>query len=257
MAFIAEIVTQLRRLEPALNEALLRLQQAQDSEALHDLRVCLRRIRSLLRPLRGCPGATRLDRTAAELGRLTTPLRDLEVLIVELARHRLDWQANVRQSEFQARYRQLLTRPQLIGFPSLLHAWPRRFRRSAQRAAKHRVNRRLQRQQRQLCRALADTGYDRHRLRLLIKSLRYAAEAYPQSLPLSPAAMASLKAAQNALGDWHDREVWCLQAEHQADLWPLLPRWQAEQRQALVSADALLAALSPALAAKTGGASRS
>ncbi|HFF8454743.1 hypothetical protein [Serratia marcescens] len=70
MAFIAEIVTQLRRLEPALNEAL----------------------------------------------------RDLEVLIVELARHRLDWQANVRQSEFQARYRQLLTHPQLIGFPSLLHA---------------------------------------------------------------------------------------------------------------------------------------
>lgn len=257
MAFVAEIVTQLRRLEPALNEALLRLQQAQDSEALHDLRVCLRRIRSLLRPLRGCPGATRLDRAAAELGRLTTPLRDLEVLIAELARHRLDWQANVRQSEFQTRYRQLLAHPQLIGFPSLLHAWPRRFRRSAQRVAEHRLNRRLQRQQRQLCRALADTGYDRHRLRLLIKRLRYAAEAYPQRLPLSPAAMASLKAAQNALGDWHDREVWCLQAEHQADLWPLLPRWQTEQRQALVSADALLAALSPALAAKTGGASRS
>ena len=55
MAFIEDIVTQLRRLETALNEALLRLQQAQDSEALHDLRVCLRRIRSLLRPLRGCP----------------------------------------------------------------------------------------------------------------------------------------------------------------------------------------------------------
>ncbi|RTF24527.1 CHAD domain-containing protein, partial [Serratia marcescens] len=56
MAFIEDIVTRLRRLEAALNEALLRLQQAQDSEALHDLRVCLRRIRSLLRPLRGCPG---------------------------------------------------------------------------------------------------------------------------------------------------------------------------------------------------------
>lgn len=76
MAFIEDIVTQLRRLETALNEALLRLQQAQDSEALHDLRVCLRRIRSLLRPLRSCPGATRLDRAAAELGQLTTPLRD-------------------------------------------------------------------------------------------------------------------------------------------------------------------------------------
>ncbi|MGE2222341.1 CHAD domain-containing protein [Serratia marcescens] len=104
---------------------------------------------------------------------------------------------------------------------------------------------------------MADTGYDRHRLRLLIKRLRYAAEAYPRRLPLSPAAMAGLKAAQSALGDWHDREVWCLQAEHQADLWPLLLRWQAEQRQTLAKADALLAALSSALAAKTGGASRS
>lgn len=254
MAFVADIVTQLRRLEPALNEALLRLQQAQDTEALHDLRVCLRRIRSLLRPLRGSPGATRLDRAAAELGRLTTPLRDLEVLIAELARHRLDWQANVRRSDLQALCRQLLAHPQLIDFPLLLHAWPRRFRRTARRTAKYRLNRRLQRQ---LRRALADTGYDRHRLRLLIKRLRYAAEAYPQRLSLSAEATAGLKAAQNALGDWHDREVWCLQAEHQADLWPLLPLWQVEQRQALARADTLLAALSPALAAKTGGASRS
>ncbi|HAT4984890.1 TPA: CHAD domain-containing protein [Serratia marcescens] len=257
MAFVEDIVTQLRRLEPALNEALLRLQQAQDSEALHDLRVCLRRIRSLLRPLRGCPGAMRLDRAAAELGRLTTPLRDLEVLIAELTHHRLDWQANVRQSDLRARFRQLLAHPQLIDFPSRLHAWPRRFRRTAPRAAKHRLNRRLQRQQRQLRRALADAGYDRHRLRLLIKRLRYAAEAYPQYLPFSPTATACLKAAQNALGDWHDREIWCLLAEHQADLWPLLPQWQAEQRQALANADALLTALLPVLAAKTGGASRS
>ncbi|WP_440489244.1 CHAD domain-containing protein [Serratia nevei] len=257
MAFIEDIVTQLRRLETALNEALLRLQQAQDSEALHDLRVCLRRIRSLLRPLRGCPGATRLDRAAAELGRLTTPLRDLEVLIAELACHRLDWQANVRRSDLQARCRQLLAYPQLIDFPSLLHAWPRSFRRTARRTAKYRLNRHLQRQQQQLRRALADTGYDRHRLRLLIKRLRYAAEAYPQRLPLSAEATACLKAAQNALGDWHDREVWCLQAEHQADLWPLLPLWQVEQRQALARADTLLTALSPALTAKTGGASRS
>ncbi|HGM5835610.1 TPA: CHAD domain-containing protein [Serratia marcescens] len=257
MAFIEDIVTPLRRLETVLNEALLRLQQAQDTEALHDLRVCLRRIRSLLRPLRGCPGATRLDRAAAELGRLTTPLRDLEVLIAELARHHLDWQANVRRSDLQAHCRQLLAHPQLIDFSSRLHAWRRRFRRTARRTTKHRLDRHLLRQQRQLRRALADTGYDRHRLRLLIKRLRYAAEAYPQRLPLSLEATACLKAAQNALGDWHDREVWCLQAEHQADLWPLLPQWQAEQRQTLARADVLLAALSPALVAKTGGASRS
>ena len=228
--------------------ALLRLQQAQDSEALHDLRVCLRRIRSLLRPLRSCPGATRLDRAAAELGRLTTPLRDLEVLIAELARHRLDWQANVRRSDLQARCRQLLTHPQLIDFPSLLHA-RRRFRRTARRTAKYRLNRRLQRQQQQLRRALADTGYDRHRLRLLIKRLRYAAEAYPQRLPLPKRRCASKRRKTPSATGTIGRSGACRPSIRRIS-GRCCPYGRIEQRRALARADTLLAALSPALAAK-------
>ena len=186
MAFIEDIVTQLRRLETALNESAA----AAAAGA---------RQRSAARPARlsaphsqpAAPVAQLPRCNAARSGRRRVRAAHdaaarSRVLIAELARHRLDWQANVRRSDLQARCRQLLTHPQLIDFPSLLHAWPRRFRRTARRTAKYRLNRRLQRQQRQLRRALADTGYDRHRLRLLIKRLRYAAEAYPQRLPSLP-----------------------------------------------------------------------
>ncbi|WP_368858818.1 CHAD domain-containing protein, partial [Croceibacter atlanticus] len=55
-----------------------------DSEALHDLRIAVRRIRSLLRPMRSMSGVMALNNAAAEVGRLTTPARDIEVLIEEL-----------------------------------------------------------------------------------------------------------------------------------------------------------------------------
>lgn len=55
-----------------------------DVEALHDLRVSLRRMRSLLRPLRGLPWIDPLEKAAAAMGQLSTPLRDDEVLLQEL-----------------------------------------------------------------------------------------------------------------------------------------------------------------------------
>ncbi|ANJ93568.1 hypothetical protein ADP72_11510 [Serratia plymuthica] len=132
MAFTESIIAHFRRLENALNQALARLQDTTDTEALHDVRINLRRIRILLRPLRGTPGVAQLDNAAA-----------------------------------------------------------------------------------------------------------------------------SLKEAQNALGDWHDRFVWCRQAENQQDLWPLLPEWQDAQETALERAEAALFALSRALTSKTRDASRS
>lgn len=48
MALAKSIIAQLRRLERALNQALLRLQDTSDVEALHDVRINLQRIRSLL-----------------------------------------------------------------------------------------------------------------------------------------------------------------------------------------------------------------
>ena len=61
-----------------------------------------------------------------------------------------------------------------------------------------------------------------------------------------------LKAAQTALGDWHDRLQWCLRAESEADLQPCLARWQRELAAAEVDADAVLLRLQQTLAGDAG-----
>jgi CHAD domain-containing protein len=96
---------------------------------------------------------------------------------------------------------------------------------------------------------LADIHYDRHQLRLLVKRLRYVAEAYSQLSLITPETVASLKTAQSALGDWHDRFVWCLQAENQQDLWPLLPQWQMALETTREQAEKALLSLSRTLSA--------
>ncbi|MGO3441239.1 CHAD domain-containing protein [Serratia liquefaciens] len=139
MALAKSITEQLRRLERALNQALLRLQDTSDVEALHDVRINLQRIRSLLRPLRGIPGVTGLSSAAADLGKITTPIRDLEVLIAELEQHPLTWQANTRKTELHRRKLALMSQPLLTHFPTLLHTWPKTFRRTQPRHIKRRV----------------------------------------------------------------------------------------------------------------------
>ena len=52
MAFVNEYVKEIIELEVALFHARARLEVSADDEALHDLRICIRRIRSLLSPLR-------------------------------------------------------------------------------------------------------------------------------------------------------------------------------------------------------------
>ena len=88
---IAErLLERIMRLDVALQACASRLAARSDGEALHDLRVNLRRLRSLLRPLRGLPGIDPLDEVAAAVGRLSTPLRDDEVLLQELESVRPD-----------------------------------------------------------------------------------------------------------------------------------------------------------------------
>ena len=48
-----------------------RLQAETDNEALHDLRIAWRQLRSLLRPLTALTACADLQQRAAELGRLT------------------------------------------------------------------------------------------------------------------------------------------------------------------------------------------
>lgn len=84
MSFADKFVAEIFALQVALYESLARLEARTVSEALHDLRIAVRRIRSSLRPIRSMSHVGALNIAAAEVGRLTTPARDLEIMIQEL-----------------------------------------------------------------------------------------------------------------------------------------------------------------------------
>ncbi|WP_370656583.1 CHAD domain-containing protein, partial [Klebsiella pneumoniae] len=86
-ALVDQLVAQVIGLEVGLLSCQARLSAVTDDEALHDLRTTVRRLRSLLRPLRGLPGVEQLELAASAVGQLTTPLRDREVLAAYLNQH--------------------------------------------------------------------------------------------------------------------------------------------------------------------------
>lgn len=242
------LITRCIALEVALMATRLRMAELTDREALHDLRIVVRRLRSLLRPLRGLPGVETLAAAAGEVGRLSSPLRDLEVLVEELQRNGPPGAAERRREALLGGHVALLAEPALSRLEHDLWLWPGLLR-EVQREGlfkgwRARIHRRLQRQRQRLQEALADPVHDRHRLRLLVKRMRYSAEVWPLQWGVP---VEELKAAQAALGEWHDRLQWCTRAASEADLQPCLARWQREQATAEVAADAALLRLQEAL----------
>lgn len=77
MAFVDKFVAEIISQQVALYHARARLEARTDGEALHDLGIAVRRIRSLLRPFRSMDVMAILNVAAAEVGRQTTPARDL------------------------------------------------------------------------------------------------------------------------------------------------------------------------------------
>ncbi|MGB4074735.1 CHAD domain-containing protein [Pseudomonas sp.] len=245
-ALASQLLAQVLRVQIRLFACRERLLATTDDEALHDLRIALRQLRSLLRPLQSLSACRDLQQQAAALGRLTGPLRDLEVLQGHLREHGLAAAAQVRQPLVQQGYAELLASAQLAQLLVALDDWPSLWRQAGSRALRglgQRISRRLGKDRQRLLLALADPGHDRHRLRLLVKRLRYAGEAYPQLAGLSTATQAALKQAQAALGTWHDHWQWLLCAETQGDLQPCVPRWQQALQLAEQRADNALQAL--------------
>lgn len=243
-ALVDQLVAQVIGLEVGLLSCQARLAAVTDDEALHDLRTTVRRLRSLLRPLRGLPGVEQLETAASAVGQLTTPLRDREVLAAYLQQHGYH-QAAARRLRLQSQtYQQVAKSPELARLLLILEAFPRFIRASQQqkllKGLRTRIEKRLAKQWQALEVALHDPDHDRHRLRLLIKRVRYAAEAYPQLGQLPAKAMSRLKSAQGALGDWHDCWQWLAQAEHQADLQPCVAVWHRTMAQAEGKADRVL-----------------
>ncbi|WP_338514479.1 CHAD domain-containing protein [Pseudomonas poae] len=243
-ALVDQLVAQVIGLEVGLLSCQARLAAVTDDEALHDLRTTVRRLRSLLRPLRELPGVEQLELAAGTVGRLTTPLRDREVLAAYLLEQGYQAAAQRRLQLQPDAYRQVAQSPELAHLLQILDAFPR-FIRAAQRqkllkGLRARIEKRLAKQWRKLGDALNDPSHDRHRLRLLIKRVRYAAEAYPNLDKLPAKAVPRLKKAQGALGDWHDCWQWLAQSEQQLDLLPCVPVWRTTMTKAEVQADRVL-----------------
>lgn len=242
MSMFDVVLGQVLTGEVALYHACARLRAGGDSEALHDLRIQLRRLRSLLRPLRNIRAVQQLDSAVAALARLTSPIRDLEVLIGELEHKGYADLAAGRRAKLAAAHGQVLRSDELAVLLAELDAWPGSFQfaRLGGHAGKlkKRIKRQLNKQIRRLTDALGDQQYDRHALRILAKRTRYMLDAYPRQSQAAKPAVSSLKALQAALGTWHDLYQWCLQAEAEPDLQPLAPHWQQAAGCALQDAEA-------------------
>lgn len=236
---VDELIEHVVALETELRACSGRLEQRSDEEALHDLRVAVRRLRSILRPLRELPNINALEAVAAAVGHRSTPLRDTEVLIQELNARGLAKLSEPRKQELEAGYDALLASPEWLLLRNALAAWPAVCREVEREGAlkglrKH-IRKALAKQQRKLSKELRDPAHDRHRLRVRIKRVRYADEVYPELSDLPDKVPKRLKAAQSALGDWHDCVQWLHRAEQDTDLQPLCAAWRqvladAEQR---------------------------
>ena len=251
-AMLDHVVAQIVALQVRLLACRECLAAETDSEALHDLRISVRRLRSLLRPLRGLPGVEQLEDAASALGTLTTPLRDREVLAAELIGRGYDAAGQRRLEGRGKTFASVAASPQLARVLAIVDAFPL-FLRAAGReglvkSLDKRIDKRLVKQWCTLHEALQDPAHDRHRLRLLIKRARYGDEAYPQLEHAGKKLQRLLKKAQGDLGDWHDRLQWLLQAREQADLAPCKVAWEQELHEAEQQSDVTLDALQQALA---------
>jgi len=247
-AMVDRLVAQVLGLEVRVLACQARLSARTDPEALHDLRTTVRRLRSLLRPLRGLPGVEQVEAAASRVGDLTTPLRDREVLAAYLLQHDQPEAAQRRMVQMEQAYPAVAGSPELAHLLMILDAFPR-FLRASQRQGllkklRKRIEKRLAKQWKKLDVALHDPAHDRHRLRLLIKRVRYGIDAYPELDLLPKAAMPRLKSAQGALGDWHDCFQWLARAEQEADLQPCVPVWKTTMTNAEERADRVLDKLS-------------
>ncbi|GGU74312.1 CHAD domain-containing protein [Pseudomonas laurentiana] len=246
-AMLDHVIAQMLSLQVRLMACQARLEANTDSEALHDLRIGVRRLRSLLRPLRGLPGVDHLEHAAGRLGELTTPLRDREVLAAQLLERGQHAAAQRRLDKEGEAFAQVAVSAELQRLQAIIDAFPV-FLRAAQRQKltrrlSQRIDKRLGTQWKGLHKALKDPAHDRHRLRLLVKRVRYGAEAYPQLERLTDRLQQQLKCVQGDLGDWHDLVQWLLQAEQQRDLMPCVGHWQSQLREAEARADRSLAQL--------------
>ncbi len=218
------LAAKLRLLDARLTETWPRVVASQeDANAVHDLRVALRRTRTLLdagAPVLGPYHAKVVRQAMRDLLRASSVLRDEEVLLELLSSLREDrpdvekWieSRKHRERALRGALRRTLEQGGLRRCQTLLGALltfpvkPSRerrvakFARRAVEAARREVDRRRA--------APLDDVPATHRLRIAYKRLRYTVEAFAEALPPELAAMAQpASRMQTRLGALHDTDV--------------------------------------------------
>jgi CHAD domain-containing protein len=202
---------------------LAKLEGSIGREAVHDLRVAVRRLRASLRLL-GRGG--RLEREAKQLQDALGEVRDLHVRLVWLARTEVDQGADggqvthlapaveVCRRRLPGRVRALrraLKRWREAGEPRVAKAVRKAHRKG--RLGGHRMRHALGRKIAQVDRRIeglapAFSAEGAHRLRLAVKKLRYQTELLEEGFPeLAPRLLEALRPLQDALGALHDGDV--------------------------------------------------
>ena len=189
-----------------------------NDEDLHQLRVTLRRMRSVLR---GIPGgkAQKLRRRLGALAATTNDARDWDTLYAS-AKERLR-EAQFDELEPLLHTQRESARGQVY---RMFHAkqWLATLRRwdaladnaeldaASLRMTPAGLKKRLKRANAASYKAMAKDDDKRwHRLRIAIKELRYALDTGPDEMPASgrPELLQECKTLQTLLGDWHDTVV--------------------------------------------------
>lgn len=217
------LARRLRALATQLSATLPRVRARADDEAIHDMRVALRRLRVVLKLARPIFGRFYCDSIRASLARVqraSGALRDEEVLRetlagLEVGEPALDaWIARRRRREDSLRdivehrlragdlRRPLRELRALLALP--VH--PKR-RRPLAGFAEHAAAR-AQKEVHHRSDARTDDPAALHALRIAYKRLRYTSETFADALPLELAALAERAARfQKRLGEIHDLDV--------------------------------------------------
>jgi CHAD domain-containing protein len=213
----------LRALDDELKQTIPRVLHASDVEAIHDMRVAIRRIRTLLKLSRAVYGRFHADamrRAFTDVQRATGDLRDEEVLEETLADLTcmhvpfIAWRARrkIRERRLRRAVSQHIRAGELQRARTMMHGillFPikpprdKNLAKFARRAIE--VTRASIERQRD---APVEDVTALHDLRIAYKELRYTAELFSEALPRDIAAMGEPAALfQKRLGEIHDVDM--------------------------------------------------
>lgn len=165
--------------------------------------------------------------------KLTNPIRDREVLIQELVKQNQTALADAYTLKLQTQLQQVYQAPPLQTMGEQLAVlpdyWAKKLSAEESKHLARHIRKEWHSKRQKLLKSIQQATPDKHRLRVLIKELRYNSESYAAILPKKARAdTARLKQLQEILGSWHDTWVWLELAKTIPELEILTPIWQQD-----------------------------